>query len=243
MENSALRYFVASPGNIFDICFRIVDTYGVEKAIAGKPISDYPNIHINTDDQDALQSYFKHGTKIQLSVVEALSMAYVATYYQQKSKDDKQTTYGIAVDIEDKNSNQTAKELYFSDGVLAINSKTKGDTITPFQQVIAQNIVGKNQNTNIEDEVIRQFKRKLNRRSTYNEISGLIVSMLPSGGSLDIEKVMLECNVDEFEPTFMVIFTDDMKTAEVLFLHKAIQGIDDLRMTALIITPQLHYNN
>ncbi len=243
MEKDKIRYFQVTPGTLFDICFKIIKIHGLSKAISGKEISKYDNVDIYIEDEKKSAPYFKDGGKVLLSVPEAISMAYVATYYREKASDKKAHTYSIAVDIEDKHKSLTAREQYLSDGVLAIKgTQHKDDSITPFQQVMAQNVIGKNIGNDIEQEIISQIKRKTNRRSSYHDVSGLIIGIYTNGGSVDIANIAKHCDLEEFQPVFLIFYMDDLKRARVMYLHEGVKSIDELKEVTLDITPRLKSN-
>lgn len=239
MEDKALRYFTTTPGQLLDVSFGIVDQHGIAAAMSSREISSYKNIDIYIQDQAKSSQYFKDGGKILLSVIEAVSMAYVAIYYQQTSS-DKSLKYSIGVDIQDRHKRLTEREYFLSDGVLSVSGGTQDDRLTPFQQVTAQNILGKsNQKLDIEAEIIKQINRKISRRRSYNDISGLIISACTNGGSIDISKIVDQCDLEAFQPTFLIVYKDDFKSATVFYLDNNIKNIDELRNRAYDIKPQL----
>lgn len=86
-----------------------------------------------------------------IRVLEGLSLAYLAEFCQKVANPN--TDYAVGVSIGDDYKQQT--ELHLSDGILLEIDKTTGkNRRLPFQQVMAQNIIGKNKGTNIE--AIRQ---------------------------------------------------------------------------------------
>jgi len=236
LGDQKLRYFVVNPGNAFDVCFEIVKRYGLGKAMSGKPVSSFDDINIQAEDVSGLSSHFQLGAQITLSTLELLSMAYLVTYYQQL--DIEPQKYFIGVDIEDGRKGQTERELYLSDGLLAIHGQNE-ETITPFQQVIAQNIVGSNAERSIQEEIIRQAKNKIERRSDYNDVSGLIISVLPGNNTFDLVSLLDSCDMEVFSPTFLMIYREGLTTCMVEYLDNSIKSVGDMQGRLFEITPNL----
>jgi hypothetical protein len=236
LEDQNLRYTGVKPGNAFDVCFKIIEKYGLGKAMSGKAVSDFGDVDIEIEDPSNVSKHFQSGSRITLSTIELLSMAYLTTYYQNQDTEPKK--YFIGVDIEDGRKGQTERELYLSDGVLCIHAKD-GETITPFQQVIAQNIVGPNAKNSIQEEIIRQTKKKIERRSTYNDVCGLIISALPGNASFDVAALLDSCDMEAFSPTFVMIYREELKTCLVEYLDNSIDSIEDLKERIFMIEPKL----
>jgi hypothetical protein len=168
--------------------------------------------------------------------MELLSMAYLTTYYQHFDTESKK--YFIGVDIEDSRKRQTERELYLSDGVLCVHAE-QGDTITPFQQVMAQNVLGANVEHSIQEEIIQQTNNKIARRSTYNDACGLIISALPGNATFDVAAFLDSCDAEAFSPTFLMVYREGLKTCMVEYLDNSMKSLDDLRGRSFEITPNL----
>lgn len=238
MEKDKLRYTLVNSGNLMHIALEIVKKHGI-KAISGKAISDIEDVGTSFEDPTGIAGYFTGEKKITLSTIEGLSMAYVVEYYKHHASPG--TEYLIGVDVEDKLDSLTERELYLSDGLLAVHKGDKIESITPFQQVMAQNIVGRNTTLGIEDEIIERANNKIARRNDYNTVSGLIISAIPSGGRIDLDKICKACDMEAFLPTFLILYKDNLDRCTVFHLDNNIKTIDDLKEQSLEIKPSLKF--
>lgn len=237
------------PEDLLKLCLALIDREGVTSILGRKQVSDVIEINKHIiDPHNINNSRFKNGFDISLRITEALSLSYLALYYQNQAKQDLQ--YVIYVDVENDFKNGSGEELYLSDGVLAvIDNKTDTPSIfSPFQQVIAQNIIGGNKTKNIQDLIIQELNKKIARRNTYNDTSGLIVSVLPSYGSkIDLGEIINKCDVEKFLPTFFLLYSDDFGTCQVMHIDKGLatkgEELDRVRQQSLIIHGKLPKNS
>ena len=236
MEDKTLKYSLINPGNLMELCWEVIERHGLKKALSGRTISDMiDDMDIKMNDPLGIAGYFEKGTRITLSTIEALSMVYLTFYYQHKANPN--SKYVIGIDIED-DMKKLYKEEYLSDGLLAEHYKKEEPRISPFQQVMAQNLLGENKGKNIEDEVIKQCKRKTDRRDSYNKICGLLITVITDGGSIDLKRICDECDIRSFEPTFLLLYQDNLKECMVVELGKNLT-LEDMKERALTITPSL----
>lgn len=234
LENTKLRYSLVRAPILYHICQKIVKKYGILAAMSGKAVSEFEEDEVIFDDILGIESYFKRKDGIILRTIEAISMAYICFYYENKASP--KDTYYIGVDIEDKLKGQTEREVYFSDGLLSWHKEGRAPIITPFQQVSAQNVVGANKGIDIQKEIIKMIVAKCNRRNTYGEVYGLIVSVLPESGSIDIAQICEECDLTAFSPTLLLVYEDNLKTCLVIDLTRNLGGLEELKSRSLKIS-------
>lgn len=187
----------------------LLKEYGISKVLSRAKLSDFKEMKIHINDPMGISKYFSD-VKLDLFWIEALSLGLVIEWFKRKVNAD--NTYEIGIQIDD--AHKTQKELFLSDGALARYGKNKR-TITPFQHVVAQNVVGSNLGKDIELETITQLKNKISRRESYHEYAGLIVSVLPRSGSIDLANVLRQCDTNSFIPTFIIVHQMDFNVADI----------------------------
>lgn len=236
-----LAYVSTNPNDLMLVCLKAIKSNKLLDVIGRKQPSDFVDItQIIVDPNNIKDTHFKNGFNINLRITEALSLAYLALYYQHHAKRD--VKYMVNVDIDDNFKNESQRELYLSDGALGEVDATTGEPgqFFPLQQVIAQTVIGKNTHSRIEDVIIQEMNKKTAKRDTYNEVSGLIVSVLPGHGSnLQLDEIIQKCDVEKFLPTFLLLYSDGFETCQVIHLDKALatkgEEIARMKRQSLII--------
>ena len=201
------------------MCLKIISKHGT-KGLSGSSVASLIEITKNIEDPNNVLCKFENGAGIKIRTYEALALSYLTEYYQLMSSGENR--YVIGVDIDDRFRSDTDRELYLSDGVLGVvNNKTKKMIqFMPFQQVLAQNILG-NAKKDIQTTIIDEINRKVSRRNDYNDKSGLIVSVLPKDGScIKLDEIIKQCNIESFLPSYLLIYEDNMFKCRVFHLTK-----------------------
>lgn len=240
-----IAYASISPNDLMLVCLKAIQSNGLSSVIGRKQPSDFVNItQIIVDSNNIKDNHFKNGVDINLRITEALSLAYLALYYQHHTK--RNIKYMVNVDIDDNFKNESQRELYLSDGVLGEVDATTGEPgrYFPLQQVMAQNVIGKNINSRIEDIIIQEINKKVARRDTYNKVSGLAVSVIPGhGSSLQLDEILQKCDIEKFLPTFLLLYSDNFETCQIIHLDKGLatkgEEITRMRRQSLIIRGSL----
>jgi hypothetical protein len=214
---SKIGIYTIEPLELKKLCLQAAEVAGLNKAFGGKPLEEI--LDITKELKDDTGTLKTGDVKIGIRLLEGLSLAYLAEFYQRVADPD--TEYTVGVNIADDYKQQT--ELHLSDGILLeINIPTRKSRRLPFQQVMAQNILGSNKGIDIEEETIKQLSNKVQRRSDYSDVSGLIVAILPDENSrgLQADKIIEKCDVESFKPTFMLGYSDNLYKCTVLHLTK-----------------------
>jgi len=209
--------YTIDPIELKGLCLQAAEVAGLNKALGGKLLEEM--LDITKELKDETGTLKSGDVNIGIRLLEGLSLAYLAEFYQRVANPD--TEYTVGVNIGDDYKQQT--ELHLSDGILLeINKPTGKNRRLPFQQVMAQNVIGKNKGIDIEAEVIKQLNGKVQRRSDYSDTSGLIVAILPDENSrgLQADKIVEECDVESFKPTFILGYSDNLHKCTVLHLTK-----------------------
>lgn len=218
MTVGKIGIYTIDPAELKKLCLQAADAAGIGKALGGTPLEEMLDITKELKDETGTLRP-NDSMKIGIRLLEGLSLAYLAEFYQNTANPD--TDYTVGVNIADDYAQQT--ELHLSDGILLeINKPTGKNRRLPFQQVMAQNVIGKNKGVDIEKEVVKQLNGKVQRRGTYSDISGLILAILPDdkSGSLDAKKIIEQCDVESFKPTFILGYSDNLHRCTVLHLTK-----------------------
>ena len=203
--------------------------------ISRKKISDLIKLDKIINDEKNILQLFSEGIGFDLRFYECLSLAYVCRYNEHHAKLG--SDYILCVDVDDRFKGQTDKELFFSDGVMAhvINGEIKA--FTPMQQVLAQNLLGDNNGKTIADILIEEANKKIKRRDSYNDISGLIISVIANDDPIDMNNIIKSIDTNAFLPTFLVVYgvAGNLKTATVMYLSGEITSYEELKRRSLII--------
>ncbi len=154
------------------------------------------NKAVNLKAISELPTQFAKGKLIDISVAELLSVGVIGFYYQQHNKE----AWNVLVGVDD--SAKANVELILSDGAI---QRASGGSRTVFQQVLAQGY-HLPKGVTIEDEIIRNIKKKTDRRSDYPKDCGLIVSVYADKGDVDFQKVMAASDMKAFGIYFCIIY-------------------------------------
>jgi len=218
MTVGKIGIYTIDPTELKKLCLQAADATGIGKALGGTPLEEMLDITKELKDETGTLRP-NDTTKIGVRLLEGLSLAYLAEFYRNTANPD--ADYTVGVNIADDYAQQT--ELHLSDGILLeIDKPTGKNRRLPFQQVVAQNVIGNNKGIDIEEEVIKQLNSKVQRRDTYSDISGLILAILPDdkSASLDAKKIIEQCDVESFNPTFILGYSDNLHKCTVLHLTK-----------------------
>jgi hypothetical protein len=145
---------------------------------------------------------------INLSWCEAISIGLVAELI--KISESTKHKYRIGVQIADSHKNE--REMLFSDGLI----ERIGEGIITFQQVLAQNILGKNKDEKIEIIAVDNVSNKLKKRLSYGvlEHTGLILSVF-TDDFVDINLIFSKWDAKIYAYNFLVRFRNNLKFADV----------------------------
>lgn len=213
------------------ICTRVIDKVGIDRAITGRKISELvPGIGFTLNDPDSIGHRFT-SSKINLSVTEAMSLGFIGLFLEKRAPGCKTA---IAVQIEDAYSSQT--EQIFSDGGIAVTNNNKEARLVPFQEASAQNVKGDNTSEVIQDTLIREIARKTGRkrRGDYPYEAGLVITILPKErSSIKVDEVFKQCDVEAFDPTFLVLYQDNSLTKTMVFDLRAASSLALMQKNAL----------
>lgn len=196
-----------NPDELLRLCMNAVQAIGLKTwlVLSGRPLSQQfdSKLHIRDTKEKAQFS----GESIELSWREALGLAVIALYHQAFLK-----PYRFRAILQVDDAARRSKEQTMSDGAI---TRTDKKTRQPFQQVLAQNIIGTNKNKNIESIVLDCVKDKASKRSSYPTSAGLAVSVFPSKGAINIGKLTSLSEANVFKPTLLLLFQHDFKKADV----------------------------
>lgn len=218
MTVGKIGIYTIDPAELKKLCLQAAGAVGIDKALGSTPLEDILDITKELKDETGTLRP-NDATKIGIRLLEGLSLAYLAEFYQNTANPD--MDYTVGVNIADDYTQQA--ELHLSDGILLeVDKPTGKNKRLPFQQVMAQNVIGKNKGVDIEKEVVKQLNGKVQRRDTYSDISGLILAILPDdkSASLDAKKIIEQCDVESFKPTFILGYSDNLHKCTVLHLTK-----------------------
>lgn len=154
---------------------------------------------------------------IRLSWSEALGLGLAAMFLERLNKNEEKLRAGVRID----DAHQNESELLLSDGFIGNKAG-----ITPFQQVMAQNLLGKNQGKRIEPIVKDSLSMKFKKRKSYNFHHGLIVSIFQppfsrvrETGELLAHRIMHLGYHKIFYPTVLIIYRNDLSRCSIFLLE------------------------
>ena len=180
------------------------------------------------------------GTKdCELSLSEALSLCYIAEYMKEKFHKGKVYEYYIPVQIEKSfHADQSTFEWYFGDGKVRW-ANTYEYAEFPFQETKALNYTPQTSDRVIEDEIIRVINKKTtaSKRSGYNDVCGLLISVLPKVSSINYRRVLDAVDISSYDATYLVEYSNDFRTGTVIDLlsHKEVTPSRPLTITPRLV--------
>lgn len=165
-------------------------------------------------DIDNLPKDFSSGRLIDVSAGELLSLGVVGAYYNLLDY-SKGKTYQVVVGVDD--ATKALIENVLSDGAIWDNQNR---VKMPFQQVLAQGIDPPIKLS--ENSVIEAINSKIQKRNTYPENCGLIVSVYGNEGQINFQRIIDSCDLDKFQVVFAVTYQlPELTTAIVTRLDKS----------------------
>lgn len=168
--------------------------------------------------------------RVELTWIESLSISFIAYYHNQRLGKDTATLIGVQVDT--GYSAQT--ELMLSDGILLFLDNGVLAYSHIYQQVMAQNLYGKQNAQELTEEVIGVIKKKAMRRASYADGCGLIVSVVTDDTELDITRIIREGEADMFYPSFLVLYRNNFEDVDIYGINKKIlEHEDGIELTKL----------
>lgn len=223
-------------GNLFQACYD-----AIVKSPNRAPLGD-SDIELNgefTSLASELANRFQGTQDCELSLTEALSLCFAAEYMREKYHKNKGYEYYIPVQIEKSfHSDQNQFEWYFGDGkVRWANGYDYAEL--PFQETKALNYTAPTNGRVIEDEIIRVINKKTAepRRRSYNDICGLLVSVLPKASNIDYRRVLDAVDISNYDATYLIEYSNDFKSGTVIDLlsHKGSSPAQPLTITPRLI--------
>jgi hypothetical protein len=207
--NESFSLQALSKDQLAAICVKVARKYGTKKLLGSKGLYQYEGTEVDINPDEFLGSpYTKRKGKLniakprlEISWLEALSLSWIA-HYHYKYIDN--VDFLISAQVDDKYKNGT--ELMLSDGILVYVENAQVTYSHIFQQVMAQNLYGKNKGIDINEELIRQINKKAERRESYAHGCGLIASAVSNGQDIEIERIITESNAEKFYPSYLVVY-------------------------------------
>jgi hypothetical protein len=201
--------YTMPPDDLVRKCLRLASTCNFDwsKLLSSRDISDNFDIKF-AKSTNKLSEKAVSKDAINLSWCEAISIGLVAELI--KISESTKHKYRIGVQIADSHKNE--REMLFSDGLI----ERIGEGIITFQQVLAQNILGKNKDEKIEIIAVDNVSNKLKKRLSYGvlEHTGLILSVF-TDDFVDINLIFSKWDAKIYAYNFLVRFRNNLKFADV----------------------------
>lgn len=210
-----------SPRRVIQICMKFAKEhdYDLGVLLTSKRLGVLDELKLRPEEVGGLAKQFKE-TAIDLSWKEALGVALSGEFFNRLGGGKQK--HRIGVQIGEHHAKQ--KELLLSDGFIS----RVGSGIIPFQEVVAQNIVGKDKGKKIKDVLKRTVSEKIAKRNTYNLNHGLIINVFqPSfsgaiglSGQLLVREMVDWGYANKYYPTFLIIYRNDLSICDIYLLNR-----------------------
>lgn len=170
-----------------------------------------------TDVSGDYDKLFANNNNFMLSVSELYDLTFVALYETEVAKKaGDNVEYLVGTDIENQIAkNNELREKQFCDGVLVIQRPKVEAGFFPIQHVKVISFT--EMKANIEDLVISAVLKKVEKRTNYPSICGLVVSIISGESGLDYKKIAdMVKNKLNFEALYFIEHHDSMKSATII---------------------------
>lgn len=227
--------------HLLEICKTLAERHGTKNLLGSKKINQYenaPELEISEKWIDSIAMPYVHSPATrfkrispQITWIEALNLIWVAQYHKQKLKNN---AYDFLIGVDVEEGFKQSSELMISDGVLLYLENEKMVYSHIFQQALAQNLYGKNKNTNLEKEILFQIDRKAKKRPNYAKGCGLIIGVVSDGQRINVRKIIKESEADKYYPAYAVIYEKQFKKVRIYPLNKKVLRIPHLLFLSIL---------